>query len=67
VIICPDVASRETFIKQTNANEVMTRPIWKLILRLPMFKNAKRGNLSVSEWIESCLVNIPSSPTNNEL
>jgi len=64
-IICPDVASRKTFIKQTNANGVMTRPIWKLMHRLPMFKNAKCGRLPVSEWIESCLVNIPSSPINN--
>jgi aminotransferase in exopolysaccharide biosynthesis len=64
-IICPDVISRETLIKETNANGVMTRPIWKLMHRLPMFENAKRGNLSVSEWIESCLVNIPSSPVNN--
>ena len=64
-IICPDEASRETFIKETNANGVMTRPIWKLMHRLPMFKNAKRGDLPVSEWIESCVVNIPSSPVNN--
>jgi aminotransferase in exopolysaccharide biosynthesis len=64
-IICPDVISRETLIKETNANGVMTRPIWKLMHRLPMFQNAKRGNLSVSEWIESCLVNIPSSPASN--
>lgn len=61
-IICPDTASRESLIQQTNANGVMTRPIWKLMHRLPMFANAKRGDLSISEWIESCLVNIPSSP-----
>ena len=64
-VICPDVTSRETLIKETNANGVMTRPIWKPMHRLPMFENAKCGNLSVSEWIESCLVNMPSSPVNN--
>ena len=64
-IICPDIASRESLIQQTNANGVMTRPIWKLMHRLPMFENAKRGDLSSSEWIESCLVNIPSSPASN--
>jgi aminotransferase in exopolysaccharide biosynthesis len=64
-IICPDIASRESLIQQTNANGVMTRPIWKLMHRLPMFENAKRGDLSTSEWIESCLVNIPSSPVSN--
>jgi aminotransferase in exopolysaccharide biosynthesis len=63
-IICPDVASREVFINETNVNGVMTRPVWKLMHRLPMFENAKKGPLTTSEWIESCLVNIPSSPTN---
>jgi aminotransferase in exopolysaccharide biosynthesis len=61
-IICPDVASRETLIKETNANGVMTRPIWKLMHRLPMFKNAYRGPLINSELIESRVVNLPSSP-----
>lgn len=61
-VLCPDVPSRETFLKETNAGGVMTRPIWKLMHRLPMFENAKRGDLTVSELIESRLVNIPSSP-----
>jgi len=61
-IICPDSETRETFIKETNAQGVLTRPIWKLMHRLPMFKNAKRGDLSTSIWVESLLVNIPSSP-----
>jgi aminotransferase in exopolysaccharide biosynthesis len=60
-IICPDSDSRELFIKETNAQGVMTRPIWKLMHRLPMFENAKRGDLSASMWAESSLVNIPSS------
>ena len=64
-IICPNSDTRETFIKKTNAQGVMTRPIWKLMHRLPMFKNAKRGELPVSEWLESSLINIPSSPVNN--
>jgi hypothetical protein len=29
--------------------------------RLPMFKNAKCGDLSNAEWIADRLVNIPSS------
>ena len=61
-VICPDVASREALIKETNANGVMTRPVWKLMHRLPMFESSKRSDLSVSEQIEGCLVNIPSSP-----
>ncbi|MFD0950040.1 LegC family aminotransferase [Paraperlucidibaca wandonensis] len=61
-IICPDHQSREALLKNSNANGVMTRPIWKLMHRLPMFKNAFRGDLSYSEFIERHLVNIPSSP-----
>ncbi|KAA1166123.1 LegC family aminotransferase [Pseudoalteromonas fuliginea] len=61
-IICPNHNEREKLLKQTNAEGVMTRPIWQLMHRLPMFENAMRGDLSHSEFIESHLVNIPSSP-----
>lgn len=64
-IICPDVESRNLLLKQTNEHKVMTRPIWQLMHRLPMFKNAMRGDLSVSEWLEAHLVNLPSTPTKN--
>ncbi|MDB3964652.1 LegC family aminotransferase [Amylibacter sp.] len=68
-IICPDVIRRDALIKETNANGIMTRPIWKLMHRLPMFKGAFRGSLESSEYFESRVINIPSSPTgigNNE-
>ena len=61
-IICPNHNERERLLKQTNAEGVMTRPIWQLMHRLPMFGNAMRGDLSHSEFIEAHLVNIPSSP-----
>ncbi|WP_064606222.1 LegC family aminotransferase [Photobacterium sp. J15] len=61
-LICPDADTRDELLKVTNENGVMTRPIWKLMHRLPMFKDAMRGDLSVSEWVESHLVNLPSSP-----
>ncbi|MCG6441851.1 LegC family aminotransferase [Vibrio parahaemolyticus] len=61
-IICPDIESREAMLQETNTAGVMTRPIWKLMHRLPMFKNALRGDLSYSEFIEAHLVNLPSTP-----
>ena len=61
-IICPDVESRNMMLEKTNASGVMTRPIWQLMHRLPMFKDAFRGDLSVSEWVEAHLINLPSSP-----
>jgi aminotransferase in exopolysaccharide biosynthesis len=61
-IICPNSEVRETFIEETNKQGVMTRPVWQLMHRLPMFENASRGDLTVSEWLEGRLVNLPSSP-----
>ncbi|MBB1428725.1 LegC family aminotransferase [Shewanella sp. SG44-2] len=61
-IICPDVDSRNLMLEKTNSSGVMTRPIWQLMHRLPMFKDALRGDLSVSEWVEAHLINLPSSP-----
>ncbi|CDT99845.1 putative aminotransferase [Vibrio coralliirubri] len=61
-IICPDVELREHILQETNAAGVMTRPIWKLMHRLPMFENAMCGDLTQSEFIEAHLVNLPSTP-----
>jgi len=61
-IICPNKASRDQLLEQTNAAGVMTRPIWQLMHRLPMFQNALRGDLTHSEFIEAHVVNIPSTP-----
>lgn len=61
-IICEDAVAREHLLNVTNASGVMTRPIWKLMHRLPMFQHARRDSLKVSEWVEQHLVNLPSSP-----
>ncbi len=61
-VICPDTDSREHLLKTTNDSGVMTRPIWKLMHRLPMFQQVPRDDLQVSEWVEQHLVNLPSSP-----
>jgi aminotransferase in exopolysaccharide biosynthesis len=61
-ILCPDKESRDVLLKETNSAGVMTRPIWQLMHRLPMFECALRGDLTHSEYIESHLVNLPSSP-----
>lgn len=61
-ILCPDKESRDMLLKETNSAGVMTRPIWQLMHRLPMFERALRGDLTHSEYIESCLINLPSMP-----
>ncbi|MFB2754186.1 LegC family aminotransferase [Shewanella xiamenensis] len=61
-IICSDAQQRNELLEQTNAAGVMTRPIWKLMHRLPMFEKAFRGDLTYSEFIEAHLINLPSTP-----
>lgn len=51
---------RDNFLEQTNANGVMTRPIWRLMNKLDMYKNCQTGDLEYSEWLEDRIVNIPS-------
>ncbi|BCD67957.1 LegC family aminotransferase [Nitratiruptor sp. YY09-18] len=52
---------RDEILKETNENGIMTRPVWKLIHHLKMFKNCPRMDLSVSESLEKRVINIPSS------
>ena len=41
----------------------MTRPVWMLMNRLSMFKNAQTDNLKNANWLFARVVNIPSSVT----
>ncbi|WP_417857481.1 MULTISPECIES: LegC family aminotransferase [Flavobacteriaceae] len=52
---------RDVFLKETNANKVMTRPIWQLMFRLPMYKEFQRDNQRNALFLEERIVNIPSS------
>lgn len=60
-IIMPDHAAQIDFLTQSNDSGVMTRPIWELMNRLPMFAGAECGDLSTAEWLAERVVNIPSS------
>lgn len=59
-IILKDKEERNAFLTEANAQGVMSRPIWQLMNRLPMFVNCERGDLSNAEWLEARVVNIPS-------
>lgn len=61
-VICPNQSVRDELIGSTNRAGVMTRPVWQLMHKLPMFAKAKCGDLEHSEFIEKHLVNLPSSP-----
>jgi len=60
-IIFDSRLDRDEFLKLTNENNVMTRPIWTLMSKLPMFENCQTGGLENSLWLEDRVVNIPSS------
>lgn len=49
------------FLQYTNDNGVMTRPIWELMNRLPMFENCEHDSLANTIWFADRVVNIPSS------
>lgn len=60
-LLMPDREARDAFLEYSNDNKVMTRPVWELMHRLPMWQNAERGDLSNSEYLADRIVNIPSS------
>lgn len=60
-VYCPNAKARNQLLEITNQHGVMTRPVWQLMHRLPMFSNELRGDLSQSELAEAHLVNLPSS------
>jgi len=54
-------AERDLFLQTTNSNGVMTRPIWQLMYRLPMYAHCQRDKQVNAEFLEERIVNIPSS------
>ena len=60
-IVLDSKDDRDKFLKVTNDNGVMTRPIWTLMSKLPMFKDCQSDGLENSLWLEDRVVNIPSS------
>ena len=60
-IILKDKKAQLDFLEQTNDNGVMTRPIWELMNRLPMFENCETDGLKNTVWFAERVVNIPSS------
>ena len=52
---------RDVFLQKTNKNNIMTRPIWQLMHRLPMYKNCQKDEQINSIFLEDRIVNIPSS------
>lgn len=60
-IILENKKERDDFLKFTNKHGIMTRPVWILMNKLPMFMNCFSSKLENAIWLEDRLVNIPSS------
>lgn len=56
-----DKNERDLFLRETNKLGVMTRPIWRLMYRLPMYKLCQKDAQKNAEYLEERIVNIPSS------
>ena len=56
------LTARDTVLEVTNAQGVMTRPLWDLLQTLPAYRNHHAADLSNSQWLYERLVNVPSSP-----
>ena len=52
---------RDKFLKETNASQVMTRPIWQLIFKSPIYSKFQRDSQENAMYLEDRIVNIPSS------
>ena len=60
-ILLKDKQERDAFLEFTNNNGVMTRPIWKLMNKLDMFKNYQKDDLLNAKYLADRVVNFPSS------
>lgn len=56
-----NLEERNAFLKATNDAKTMTRPIWQLMYRLPMYQHCYRDSQRNAEFLEERIVNIPSS------
>ena len=60
-VLLNDKEEQLKFLEYTNNHAVMTRPIWELMNRLPMFKDCETDGLQNTVWFADRVVNIPSS------
>mgnify|MGYP001210930225 CR=1 FL=1 len=60
-IIFNNQSQRNLFLKETNLKGIQTRPVWGLMNKLNMYKDAHCEKLNNAEWLEKRIVNIPSS------
>ncbi len=60
-IAFPTREERDRFLQYSNDHGVMTRPIWELMWRLPMFEHCERDSQTNAVLLADTIVNLPSS------
>jgi len=60
-IVLENRKQRDLFLECTNKEGVITRPMWTLMHRLPMYAHCQRDELVNARWLFERVVNIPSS------
>ena len=60
-IAFPTREERDRFLQYSNDHGVMTRPIWELMWRLPMFEHCERDSQTNTVLLADTIVNLPSS------
>jgi perosamine synthetase len=57
----PDTARRDDVLAALNGAGYMSRPVWRLMHKLPMYATCPRMDLPVAEALEASVINLPSS------
>lgn len=61
-LIFAEPADRDAFLAASNAQGIQTRPPWRLMHKLPIYRACPRMDLGRSEHAAARIANIPSSP-----
>lgn len=65
-ILLEDRSTRDALLQASNAVGVMTRPIWRLMNDLPMYRDCQHDGLENSRWLVDRVINLPSSVPESE-
>jgi len=60
-IVFKDRQEREQFLAYSRGENIQTRPVWRLMSNLPMYRHCQGTLLETAQWLGDRLVNIPSS------
>lgn len=58
----PNTNTRDELLSTGFSNNLMMRPAWRLLNRLPMYRHAPSMGLAISEKLEQQIISLPSSP-----